>query len=76
MEVRDFLTNEIESGEYRLNIARALAEFDSQLKCIYHLQFLLRGKLDWRHLKMRIYLRKMEKQDKLLYRLLYNHIST
>ena len=38
MKVKDFLLNEIKSGEYRLNTDRSLAEFDGQLKCIYHLQ--------------------------------------
>lgn len=38
MEIRDFLTNEIKSGEYRLNTDRSLTEFDDRLKCIYHLQ--------------------------------------
>lgn len=38
MEVRDFLTNEIKSGEYRLNTDRSLTEFDDRLKFIYHLQ--------------------------------------
>ena len=62
MKVKDFLLNEIKSGEYRLNTDRSLAEFDGQLKCIYHLQSSFRGKLDRQHLKMRIYLRKMEKR--------------
>ena len=62
MEVRDFLLNEIKSGEYRLNTDRSLTEFDGRLKCIYHLQSSFRGKLDRQHLKMRIHLRKMEKR--------------
>lgn len=62
MEVKDFLLNEIKSGEYRLNTDRSLTEFDDRLKCIYHLQSSFRGKLDRQHLKMRIYLRKMEKR--------------
>ena len=62
MEVKAFLLNEIKSGEYRLNTDRSLAGFDAQLKCIYHLQTSFRGNLDWRHLKMRIYLRKMKKR--------------
>ena len=64
MEVKDFLLNEIKSGEYRLNTDRSLAGFDAQLKCIYHLQTSFRGKLDWRHLKMRIYLRKIKTHEK------------
>ena len=64
MEVKDFLLNEIKSGEYRLNIDRSLAGFDAQLKCIYHLQTSFRGKLDWRHLKMRIGLKTAEKYVK------------
>ena len=61
MEVKDFLTNEIKSGEYRLNTDRSLTEFDDRLKCIYHLQSSFRGKLDRQHLKMRIYLKTAEK---------------
>ena len=64
MEVRDFLTNEIKSGEYRLNTDRSLTEFDDRLKCIYHLQSSFRGKLDRQHLKMRIYLKTAEKYVK------------
>lgn len=64
MEVRDFLTNEIKSGEYRLNTDQSLAEFDDRLKCIYHLQSSFRGKLDRQHLKMRIYLKTAEKYVK------------
>lgn len=65
MEVRDFLTNEIKSGEYRLNTDRSLTEFDDRLKCIYHLQSSFRGKLDRQHLKMRIYLKTAEKYVKI-----------
>lgn len=64
MEVRDFLTNEIKSGEYRLNTDCSLTEFDDRLKCIYHLQSSFRGKLDRQHLKMRIYLKTAEKYVK------------
>lgn len=64
MEVKDFLLNEIKSGEYRLNTDHSLTEFDGRLKCIYHLQSSFRGKLDLRHLKMRIYLKTAEKYVK------------
>ena len=64
MEIRDFLTNEIKSGEYRLNTDCSLTEFDDRLKCIYHLQSSFRGKLDRQHLKMRIYLKTAEKYVK------------